>query len=201
LQRKIHQLLQAAGRDSNELFRVCAKFNPLFDRPRIKDAIRMYQNHLLGTIRKDIGALEDKLKLQFEKTEAKVMSKVADIPPVSGKIIWIRQIEKQLDMYIRRFQVVLGPNWQETTEGKPLFDETQTLRQRLKDQPTQIVNEWLASLRQLRLLKSDGPGAVDRARSTSVVTQGGKLPDGKPDGKAADDQAKDKEEDFRLFKV
>ena len=161
----------------------------------------MYQNHLLGTIRKDIGALEDKLKLQFEKTEAKVMSKVADIPPVSGKIIWIRQIEKQLDMYIRRFQVVLGPNWQETTEGKPLFDETQTLRQRLKDQPTQIVNEWLASLRQLRLLKSDGPGAVDRARSTSVVTQGGKLPDGKPDGKAADDQAKDKEEDFRLFKV
>ncbi len=43
LEDKIRSLLNDAKDNANEMFRVCAKFNPLFRRPRIKSAIREYQ--------------------------------------------------------------------------------------------------------------------------------------------------------------
>ncbi len=62
MERTIRDLLQAASHDANEMFRVCARFNALFVRPRIKAAIREYQQQLIDTVKKDLDGLEEKFK-------------------------------------------------------------------------------------------------------------------------------------------
>jgi dynein heavy chain 1 len=63
LEDKIRELLTAAKDDANEMFRVCAKFNPLFVREKIKNAIREYQEQLIATVNKDINVLRTKLNV------------------------------------------------------------------------------------------------------------------------------------------
>lgn len=36
------------------------------------------------------------------------MSAIWDLAPVSGSIIWVKQIDRQLSMYLRRVEDVLG---------------------------------------------------------------------------------------------
>jgi len=36
------------------------------------------------------------------------MSMVRDLPPVAGSIIWVKQIDYQLTMYLKRVEDVLG---------------------------------------------------------------------------------------------
>ena len=102
LEDKIRELLTAAKDDANEMFRVCAKFNALFVRPRIQAAIREYQEQLIETVKKDIQLLHNKFQQEYRKSEARRMSANRDIPSISGQIIWARQIERQLNMYMSR---------------------------------------------------------------------------------------------------
>lgn len=122
------------------MFRVCAKFNDLFVRPRIQSAIRAYQQPLIETVKDGINQLHDKFKTQYSRSEAYRMSRLKDLPPVSGAIIWLRQIERQLKLYKRRvsshsismkgrtsfglqlLQVedILGKKWHHHVEGKQL---------------------------------------------------------------------------------
>ena len=44
----------------------------------------------------DIQRLQDKFKQQYEKSMSARLSDVRDLPPVSGEIIWARQIDRQL---------------------------------------------------------------------------------------------------------
>ena len=39
------------------------------------------------------------------------MARVRDLPLVSGAIVWARQIERRLDLYMRRVETVLGQGW------------------------------------------------------------------------------------------
>jgi len=39
------------------------------------------------------------------------MSIVRDLPPVSGSIVWAKQIDRQLTAYLRRVEDVLGTNF------------------------------------------------------------------------------------------
>ena len=45
---------------------------------------------------------------------------VRDLPPVSGKIIWARQISRQLRLYLKRVQDVLGKGWDQHVDGRRL---------------------------------------------------------------------------------
>lgn len=36
------------------------------------------------------------------------MSLIRDLPPVAGSIIWVKQIDYQLTMYLKRVEDVLG---------------------------------------------------------------------------------------------
>ena len=56
----------------------------------------------------DIDALHDKFKVQYPHSAASKGSKTRDLPPVSGSIIWARQIDQQLTMYLKRVEDVLG---------------------------------------------------------------------------------------------
>lgn len=59
------------------------------------------------------------------------MSQLRDLPPVSGAIIWARQIERQLSTYMQRVEDVLGKSWESDAEGQKLKAEGDQFRQKL----------------------------------------------------------------------
>ena len=80
------------ARNAAEMFRIFSRFNALFVRPRIRGAIREYQTQLIARVKDDIESLHEKFKVQFPQSKACRMSRVRDLPPVSGSIIWARQV-------------------------------------------------------------------------------------------------------------
>lgn len=47
-------------------------------------------------------------QVQYPQSNSARISKVRDLPPVAGSIIWARQIDHQLTTYLRRVEDVLG---------------------------------------------------------------------------------------------
>lgn len=96
------------AKNANEMFRIFSRFNALFIRPHIRGAIREYQTQLIQRVKDDIEALQEKFKIQYAASKACKMSKFRDIPPVAGNIIWAKQIERQLNVYMKRVESILG---------------------------------------------------------------------------------------------
>lgn len=134
----------ATSKTSNEMFRVFSKFNALFVRASIRGAIQEYQSRLIDNVKADISTLHDRFRQQYSNSEAYEMSKLRDVPPVSGTIIWIRQIERQLDNYMKRVEAVLGKGWQYYAEGQKLHSESLAFRQKLDTTP--IFEAWLSNV-------------------------------------------------------
>jgi len=128
----------ASCNNANEMFKVFNQFNALFIRPKIRAAIQEYQTRLLETVRKDIESL--KTKFLSDKQTSITMSRLRDIPPVSGKIIWVRQIERKLGIYMDRVKDVLGPTWDQHAEGKHLKELGEQFKKHLNMQDR--VEQW-----------------------------------------------------------
>lgn len=154
LEERVRQMLSAAKNDPAEMFRVCAKFNALFVRPNIQAAIRDYQETLISTVKIGIVQLEQKFNQKYEASHACKMSTMRDVPLVSGSIIWARQIERHLDIYLQRVEDVLGKRWSHHVEGQRLKTETDQFRARL--QPTAIFQTWLADAQKLGDFEIEG---------------------------------------------
>jgi dynein heavy chain 1 len=133
-----------AAKTADEMFRVFSKFNALFFRPRIRGAIQQFQTRLIGTVERDIEALQVKFKRTYKHSEVAQMSKVRDVPPVSGAIIWARQIERQLQLYLGRVETVLGKGWEQHVEGKRLKEAGQAFMRKLNTQ--QMFDGWMQSI-------------------------------------------------------
>lgn len=134
--------------NANEMFKVFNKFNALFVRPKIRAAIQEYQAKLLETVRKDIEALRE--KFLSDKQMSTIMSKLRDIPQVSGKIIWVRQIERRLSIYMERVKDVLGPTWDQHIDGKNLKDLGEQFKRFLNMQDR--VEAWQGEVVNITLL-------------------------------------------------
>ncbi|KAG2383609.1 hypothetical protein C9374_004280 [Naegleria lovaniensis] len=100
------------AKTASEMFRIFSKFNPLFYKPRIRSAIQQYQEQLVERVKEDISKLEEKFKQHYSYSETEKMSKLRDLPSVSGFVIWARQIEKQLITYMKRVDDVFGNGWE-----------------------------------------------------------------------------------------
>ena len=96
---------------------IFSRFNALFVRPHIRGAIREYQTQLITRVKEDIESLHEKFKVQYPHSKACRMSQVRDIPPVSGSILWAKQIDRQLGTYMKRVEDVLGEWWWWRGEG------------------------------------------------------------------------------------
>ena len=83
------------ARNANEMFRIFSRFNALFVRPHIRGAIREYQTQLIQRVKDDIESLHEKFKVQYPHSKACRMSRVRDLPPVAGSIIWAKQASPQ----------------------------------------------------------------------------------------------------------
>ncbi|KZT09045.1 uncharacterized protein LAESUDRAFT_696464 [Laetiporus sulphureus 93-53] len=129
------------ARNANEMFRVFSKFNALFVRPKIRGAIQEYQTQLIDSVKEDIKKLHDKFKTQYRSSEAYHMSQMRDLPPISGAIIWARQIDRQLQAYMKRVEDVLGKGWELYAEGQKLQSESTAFRKKLDTRP--VYEAWL----------------------------------------------------------
>ncbi|KAI1790505.1 dynein heavy chain [Ganoderma leucocontextum] len=129
------------ARNANEMFRVFSKFNALFVRPKIRGAIQEYQTQLIDSVKEDIKRLHDKFKTQYRFSEAYHMSQMRDLPPISGAITWARQIDRQLQTYMKRVEDVLGKGWELYAEGQKLQSESSAFRKKLDVRP--VYEAWL----------------------------------------------------------
>ena len=110
----------SSTRTAEEMFRVFSKFNPLFFRPRIRAAIAQFQADLIKHVRDAVQRLQEKFTQRYEQSEARITATLRDIPPVAGKILWARQIERQLRLLMQRMEDVLGAGWEKHVEGRQL---------------------------------------------------------------------------------
>lgn len=130
-----------AANTANEMFRVFSVFNSLFVRTRIRGAIQEYQSQLIDGVKNDLSRLQDKFRLNYVNSDAYLVNSLRDIPPVSGHIIWTRQIHHQLDSYMNKVATVLGDAWHLYAEGQKLHAESTSFRQKLEVRP--IFDQWL----------------------------------------------------------
>ena len=77
------------------------------------------------------------------------MSRVRDLPPISGSIIWARQIERQLKAYLRRVEDVLGKDWENHVEGQRLKADGDSFRQKLGTQ--ELFDDWAQQVLKVEL--------------------------------------------------
>lgn len=151
------------AKNANEMFRIFSRFNALFVRPHIRGAIREYQTQLIQRVKDDIEALHEKFKVQYQQSKAWRMSKVRDLPPVSGSIIWAKQIDRQLSVYMKRVEDVLGKGWENHVEGQKLKGDADSFRLKLNTQS--IFDDWARMVQQRQLGVSGRIFAIDSTRS------------------------------------
>lgn len=137
------------AKTANEMFRVFSKFNPLFVRPKIRGAISEYQTQLIDNVKRDILALHERFKQQYGNSEAHAMAQLRDFAPVSGAVIWARQIERQLDGYMKKVEDILGKDWGLHAEGQKLQSESSMFRKKLDTRP--IFESWLQEVARRKL--------------------------------------------------
>lgn len=144
------------AKSANEMFRIFSRYNVLFVRPRIKGAIREYQTQLIQRVKDDIETLHESFKVKsanYHQSKTAVMGRVRDIPPTSGLIIWTKQIERQLLVYMKRVGDILGEGWENHLEGQKLSQDAEKFRLKLDTQA--IFDEWCRNVTQRHLKSSD----------------------------------------------
>lgn len=144
------------AKSANEMFRIFSRYNVLFVRPRIKGAIREYQTQLIQRVKDDIETLHENFKIKsvhYHQSKTALMGRVRDIPPTSGLIIWTKQIERQLLVYMKRVGDILGEGWENHLEGQKLSQDADKFRLKLDTQA--IFDEWVALVTQRHLKATD----------------------------------------------
>ncbi|KAI9761019.1 MAG: hypothetical protein M4579_001282 [Chaenotheca gracillima] len=159
----------ATAKTANEMFRVFSKFNALFVRPKIRGAIAEYQTQLIDNVKHDIAALHERFKQQYGHSEAHAMAQLHDLPPVAGAIIWARQIERQLNGYMKKVEDVLGKQWSLHSEGQKLESESNLFRKKLDTRP--IFESWLHDVNRKNVQISGRLFAINRNRSIGNVLE------------------------------
>lgn len=152
------------AKNANEMFRIFSRFNALFVRPHIRGAIREYQTQLIQRVKDDIEALQEKFKAQYIQSRCYRMSKVRDIPHVAGSIIWAKQIERQLNMYMGRVEAVLGKGWETHVDGQKLKADGDSFRMKLNTQD--LFEEWSRKVNSKNLQNSGRIFLIDNIRAS-----------------------------------
>jgi dynein heavy chain 1, cytosolic len=139
----------ATASNANEMFRVFSNFNALLVRPKVRGAISEYQTQLLNNVKNDIAELHERYKQQYGNSEACLLFQLRDLPPVSGSIIWVRQIERQLDGYMGKVEAVLGEDWTLHADGEKLQSESNLFRKKLDTR--HLYESWVHDVQSRKL--------------------------------------------------
>lgn len=139
------------AQNANEMFRVFQIFNALFTRPRISGAIQEYQIQLLVKVEKDIEVLKAKLlsNQNQEQHQSTTLNRIKGFPDISNKIIWTKQIERRLGIYMKRVEDVLGTHWQDRHQGRRLKQIGDSFQQVLQGRQDHYLNTWQSEIQKI----------------------------------------------------
>ncbi|VDP35678.1 unnamed protein product [Schistosoma curassoni] len=162
--------LLGTAKNANEMFRYFSRFNALFVRPHIRGAIREYQTQLIQRVKDDIEALHAKFRIQYTSSKAYHMTKLRDLPPVAGSIIWARQIERQLNAYLRRVEDVLGKGWEHHREGQLLKADGDSFKAKLNT--NELFEDWSRKVQQKQISVSGRIFNIEPIRAKVATKEG-----------------------------
>ena len=83
--------------------------------------------------------------MQYPHSTASQISRIRDLPPLAGSIIWARQIESQLNALMRRVEAVLGRGWENHVDGQKLKADGDSFRLKLNTQD--LFEDWSRKVR------------------------------------------------------
>ncbi|KAI9911312.1 hypothetical protein PsorP6_009030 [Peronosclerospora sorghi] len=134
----------SATSNADEMFRVFSKYNALFFRPSIRNAVQQFQMQLIENVKEDVSSLQAKFRAHYAYSEASRASKLRDIPPIAGAVMWAKQIERKLKILLARVENVLGIGWEQHVEGKALKTAAEAFIAKLN--PQLIFDQWVNDL-------------------------------------------------------
>eukprot|EP00804_Cyclotella_cryptica_P026574 CCRYP_014010-RA/>CCRYP_014010-RA protein AED:0.03 eAED:0.03 QI:237/1/1/1/0.92/0.78/14/3696/3180 len=134
----------AACKDAEDMFRVFARFNPLLTRSRVRAAVKEFQLQLMNTVGQAVQKLQSKFTHKYESSSSSTIASIRGIPPVSGKILWAKQMERQVHALMKRMSDVLGREWGQQLEGRQLRRSCDELLNKLDSRAyfRNWVSEW-----------------------------------------------------------
>jgi len=107
--------------------------------------------------------LQEKFKQHYAHSRTARMSRARDIPPVAGTIIWSKQLERQLNMYMKRVEHVLGKGWETHVDGQKLKEDGDNFRLKLNTQ--EIFDDWSENVAKKKLPTSNPIFQVDTVKT------------------------------------
>eukprot|EP00392_Amoebophrya_sp_AT5.2_P009227 g9255.t1 len=137
-----------AARSADDMFASFQKFNALFFRSRIRGAIQEYQSTLLENVRMEVGKLQLKFKEKFEQSKSARVTLQRDIPPLTGAVLWARQIERKLHLCLKRVEDVLGRGWEQHVDGGKIKQTVDAFLQ--KCSAVQLFEQWMRDVKEHR---------------------------------------------------
>lgn len=78
-----------------------------------------------------------------------MLNRIRGFPDISNKIIWTKQIERRLGIYMRRVEDVLGSNWKDLHQGKKLKQIGDNFQQALQARQDHYLTTWQAEIREI----------------------------------------------------
>ncbi|PIC53075.1 hypothetical protein B9Z55_002926 [Caenorhabditis nigoni] len=148
-----------SSRNSNEMFSIFSRYNALFIRPRIREAIYEYQTRLNNRVKDDINKLQERFTKARVEQVVKIMQ-TAGLPPFSAKIMWIRNFERQLQRYMKRVEDVLGKQWENHVDGRQLKADGDNFQVKLNTQP--MFEDWVETVQSQNWVLPNKILTVDR---------------------------------------
>lgn len=102
-------------------------------------------------------------QIQYPQSKSCRLSVVRDLPPVAGSILWARQIDNQLTMYLKRVEDVLGKGWESHIDGQKLKADGDSFRTKLST--AEVFQDWARKVQERNFGISGGRiFAIDSAR-------------------------------------
>ncbi|CEF66963.1 Dynein heavy chain, cytoplasmic [Strongyloides ratti] len=133
------------AKDASEMFGIFSNYNALFIRPAIRGAIKQYQDKLIERVKADIQELKHRYGSKLAEQRATFIAMTMYLPTCAAKILWVRQIDRQIQMLMKKVENVLGQSADNHTGGKTLKTECQNFRQLLNCE--EIFNEYIESVK------------------------------------------------------
>lgn len=106
-------------------------------------------------------------QIQYSQGKSCRLSVVRDLPPVAGSVIWARQIDNQLTMYLKRVEDVLGKGWETHIDGQKLKADGDSFRAKLST--TEVFQEWARKVQERNLGITGRIFMIDSARLELLI--------------------------------
>ncbi|ETO00931.1 cytoplasmic dynein heavy chain, partial [Reticulomyxa filosa] len=91
---------------------------------------------------------QERYRKRYVSVPASVLTELRDIPSVSGEVIWLKQLKRQLDTHEKRVEAVLGEKWQERyNTGQQLAQLIARFATKLDPKP--IIEQWVTEANSL----------------------------------------------------